>query len=1151
MPHPLPAPARRLGFAGFLVSQFTGSFNDNALRMLILLLAVPGSSRPAPEGWTRERLLAVTGVLFMLPLALFSLPAGAASDRFSKRRVLLWTKGLEVAVMFLAVAGFALGRIDLLLSLFFLMAIQSALYSPAKYGILPELLDDTDLSRGNGAVEMLTFLAIILGMVATPFLWAFFGGREAGTEAFVSTAACLAFLGIAGLLATFLVPRLPPADPARPLSLSPFAGMARSAAILKADRPLRLTFAGIVSFWSLALFLQQTSILHANNVLRLGETGQALPYVALAVGIGAGCWAAGRLSGRKIELGLVPLGAAGLFGGSLALALVRCTRIEHLGWIYLGLGAGGGLFIVPLMAMLQHRSPATDKGGIVSAANAWQALGMTAAAILFLVLVEVLGATAHDLFFVAAVLTLAASLYLFRLLPEALVRFIMWMLARVCYRIRVRGEEHLPPHGPALLVCNHVSYVDGLLVLASTHRFVRFIMDKGFAEVPVVRWILSALRVIPISRTAGPKILVQALRAAARALHEGHVVCIFAEGEITRTGQMLPFRRGVERILKDAPPDTPVIPVHLDRVWGSLFSFRGRRVVWKRPRRFPYPVTVSIGRPLPAGASVFEIRQAVMELGTEAFVHRREDQEPLHRAFARTARRMPFRLAVADGTGARRSYLTLLARAVLLARLLRRAWAGQDKVGLLLPPGVAGATANLAALLAGRVPVNLNYTASAEALRSAADQCGIRTVLTARAFLARVPLHVPGTPVFLEDLAASPPPWEERLLAFAAAALFPMALLERCAGRRRPAGLDDWATVIFSSGSTGAPKGVPLSHANILANIEGLSQLFDPQPSDGILGILPFFHSFGFTATLWFPWVEGMRAVYHANPLDARTVGALCREHGLTYLLATSSFLRQYIRGCEPGDFGSLRFVVAGAEKLTDRVADAFREKFGIDPFEGYGCTECAPVVAVNAPDYRARGFRQVASKRGRIGHPIPGVSVRVVAPDSFRPLPPGEEGMLLVKGPNVMSGYLGRPDLSAEVLRDGWYVTGDIARMEEDGFVLLTDRLARFSKIAGEMVPHIKIEEALLHALGPSDHQLVVTGVPDEKKGERLVVIHTFPEEQIRQVTARLGDLGLPNLWLPRPDAFHRVDKIPLLGTGKTDLRAVRDLARALEGEA
>jgi acyl-[acyl-carrier-protein]-phospholipid O-acyltransferase / long-chain-fatty-acid--[acyl-carrier-protein] ligase len=339
-----------------------------------------------------------------------------------------------------------------------------------------------------------------------------------------------------------------------------------------------------------------------------------------------------------------------------------------------------------------------------------------------------------------------------------------------------------------------------------------------------------------------------------------------------------------------------------------------------------------------------------------------------------------------------------------------------------------------------------------------------------------------------------------------------------------------------------------LTHANILSNLEALAQLYEPEPADCVLGVLPFFHSFGFTATIWFPLVRGLRVVYHPNPMDAREVGRMAREHGATFLLATPTFLQVYTRRCEPGDFGSLKLVIVGAEKLPARAAEAFEEKFGIEPLEGYGCTECSPIVAINAPDFRSRGFRQVAAKRGRIGHPIPGVSARIVDPQTFAPRAPGEEGLLMVKGPNVMKGYLGRPDLTAEVIRDGWYSTGDIARMEEDGFITITDRLSRFSKIGGEMVPHIKVEEALHGALGASEQVLAVTAVPDEKKGERLVVLHTLPAERIEELTAKLAGLGLPNLWLPRPESFHRVEAIPVLGTGKVDLRKVKGLAAEFE---
>jgi acyl-[acyl-carrier-protein]-phospholipid O-acyltransferase/long-chain-fatty-acid--[acyl-carrier-protein] ligase len=343
-----------------------------------------------------------------------------------------------------------------------------------------------------------------------------------------------------------------------------------------------------------------------------------------------------------------------------------------------------------------------------------------------------------------------------------------------------------------------------------------------------------------------------------------------------------------------------------------------------------------------------------------------------------------------------------------------------------------------------------------------------------------------------------------------------------------------------------------LTHANITSNLEGLSQIYDLGPEDGILGILPFFHSFGFTGTLWWPLVAGVRAIYHSNPLDAKGVGTLVREHAATVLLATPTFLQAYTRRCEPGDFGSLKHVFVGAEKLTDRVAQAFEERFGIEPFEGYGCTECSPIVTLSGVDFRGKGFRQVAAKRGRIGHPLPGVCVRIVDPESGAPRPPGEPGMLLVKGPNVMKGYLGRPELSAQVIREGWYVTGDIAKMEEDGFIILTDRLSRFSKIGGEMVPHIKIEETLHGALEGSEQVLVVTGVPDEKKGERLVVMHVLDETRLQGLIAKLGSLGLPNLWAPREDAFFRMAEIPLLGTGKLDLRKVKERAlSAAQGAA
>jgi acyl-[acyl-carrier-protein]-phospholipid O-acyltransferase/long-chain-fatty-acid--[acyl-carrier-protein] ligase len=557
---------------------------------------------------------------------------------------------------------------------------------------------------------------------------------------------------------------------------------------------------------------------------------------------------------------------------------------------------------------------------------------------------------------------------------------------------------------------------------------------------------------------------------------------------------------------------------------------------------------VKFGQPLPPTAEHVAVRRAVQELTAAAWRHRKPIMQPVQRAFIQTARRRAFRFFMADARTPKVRFGAALTRAVFLARRLRALWGDQPMVGILLPPSVPGALVNYAALLLGKVPVNLNYTASPETIASCLRQCGIETVVTAQAFLDRVKLNLPGTVLRLEDVAAKPE-FGEKLVALALAWLLPARALEWTLGCRKRVRMDDTATVIFSSGSTGDPKGVVLSHYNIVSNVEQLEQVFALGPRDRFLGVLPFFHSFGFTGTLCLPAIVGVGVAYHPTPLEGEAIGELVRRHALTFLLATPTFLQIYLRSCEPEDFGSLQLVMAGAEKLPDRLAIAFEEKFGIRPFEGYGCTECAPAVAVNTRDFRSAGIRQVGAKRGRIGHPLPGMSVRIVDPATYAPRPTNEPGLLLVKGPNVMAGYLGRPEATAAAFHEGWYITGDVAAEDEDGFLQITDRLSRFSKIGGEMVPHIRVEEKLHELAGTLEQTFVVTAAPDEKKGERLIVLHKLPEDRLKSLLDRLPQLDLPNLWIPRAQQFYRVTAFPLLGSGKLDLRQVRELAVQLSG--
>ena len=509
--------------------------------------------------------------------------------------------------------------------------------------------------------------------------------------------------------------------------------------------------------------------------------------------------------------------------------------------------------------------------------------------------------------------------------------------------------------------------------------------------------------------------------------------------------------------------------------------------------------------------------------------------DTLGRAFVRVAKRQRAAFCMADATGRELTFGRALIGSLLLSRMIRRRTRGEELIGLLLPASVGGALANIGTTIAGKVPVNLNFTAGRDAMIAAVHRCGIRTILTSRVFLAKAGLdEMPGM-IFLEDLLEQTSTLAKIGMAVATS-LLPAAAIDRLFVREKDA--DSLATVIFSSGSTGVPKGVMLSHRNIRANISSAMEVFELGGRDVMLGVLPFFHSFGFTVTLWLPLLNGFAAVYHPNPMDAKTIGYLAGRYHGTVLISTPTFCLSYVRKCEPEQFAHLRYAVVGAERLREPIAAAFKEKFGLDLIEGYGCTEMAPVVAANVNP----------SRRGSVGRPLPGVTVKVVDQESGKGPLTGIEGLLLVSGHNRMLGYLGEPERTREAFLGEWYVTGDIAAIDEDGFIFITDRVSRFSKIAGEMVPHMKIEEEIQAILGES-HACVVTSTPDETKGERLVAFYTDPAVTPQQLWDRLAATTMPKLWLPKREDLRPIDAIPTLGTGKTDLRAVRQLA--LEREA
>jgi len=1120
-PTALPASFRRLNLA-----QALGALNDNLIKLIIVFYLIGRYGRE--EAGT---IAAVGSAAFVAPFLLFSALAGSLADRLPKPRIVVGVKALEVGIALLAVTGLFLASPPILYGAVFLLGTHSALFAPAKYGVVPELVTREGLSKANSLLEMASFLAIVGGTALAPFLVQLAGGRH-GVALLAGVA-----IAVTGLAIARTLPQTPAVAPERAISFLPTSYW-RTLRSLRGDGYLLLAVIGAAYFLFVGAFCQLNLLPYGMKLLGLSEEQSGYLFLAAAIGIGAGSLWAGRLSGRTVEFGVVPIGAVGLTLCSFALASIPTNLVAVLAVVAV-FGVSAGLFIVPLQSFIQLRAPADRRGEILAASSFLSWVGVLLASGLLWVLSGPLGFSPGACFTVLGAITLILTAVTLRILPDFLLRFIALAVMRLRYRVTTIDDRHVPVDGGALLVANHVSWLDALILLATQQRRIRFVMEREIYNTPVLKQLCALMGVIPVSSRDGKRGLLEFITSARKALDDGYLVCIFAEGAITRTGMLNRFKGGFEHIVKGT--SHPIIPVYIGGAWGSALSYAHGKLLSRFPSLIPYRVTVLFGAPLAAGSTPHEVRRAVMELSAAWFEARKPRRRPLGELFAEAARENWNRLAMADTGGRELTYGKALTGAVALAAKLKPITAGQEMVGVCLPPTVGGALVNLALTLNGTVPVNLNYTASPEGIRSALSQCGITTTITSRAFLEKLGTlpELPGA-LYVEDLLAGLTDGDKRR-AFLKARFLPLWMLARPAGFEA----DRLATVIFSSGSTGEPKGVMLSHHNILSNLEALRMVFRATRRDNICSALPFFHSLGFTGTLWLPLLSGFSAVYHTNPLDGETIAKTVRERQSTLLIATPTFLMAYLRRAKKEDFATLRLIMTGAEKLKPKLADTFQEKFGIRPMEGYGATELSPVISLSLPDVEIGGVRQTGFREGSVGLPVPGVVVKIVDLDTFAALPEGETGLILVKGPNVMLGYLHKPEKTAEVIRDGWYVTGDIGQLDDHGFLHITDRLSRFSKIAGEMVPHGAVEDALHARLGMTG-VMAVTGIPDEKRGERLVVVFAREAGDAETFHRLMAESDLPNLWKPGRECYVAVDALPLLGTGKLDLRGVKEAALA-----
>jgi acyl-[acyl-carrier-protein]-phospholipid O-acyltransferase/long-chain-fatty-acid--[acyl-carrier-protein] ligase len=1098
-------------------TQFLGALNDNVFKLLIIfyLIGLTGSDNAAT-------VTAIAGAVFVVPFLLFTAYAGKLADRFSKRNIVVAAKIAEAAVMFLGCIAFLFESSVALYAILFLMCTQSAFFGPSKYGIVPELVKTEQLSKANSFLEALTYLAIVIGTALAPFL-----AQVTGARYVLCGVVCLA-ISLAGLVVSFNIEITPAVGTKRKASILFVRDIWRTLRGIRNDKDLTMAVYASAFFMLLGAFMQMNLIPYGIEQLKFTEIQSGYLFLIAAIGIGIGSFFAGKLSGRNVEFGIVPLGALAMAFSSVSIALIAPSLYPVLALILI-IGIGAGLFIVPIHAFIQLKSPNETRGQVLAASGFIGWVGVALAAVLVWIFGKIFPVSTAPVmgFLILGLLTLALAVVAVIILPDFLVRFIVILII--------------------LLISNHVSWVDSLLLAATQQRRIRFIMERQYYDSKWINWICRLMKAIPISSSDPPKKIIQSIRQARSAMEEGAIVCIFAEGALTRTGMLLEFKSGFEKITKGT--DYSIVPAYLGGAWGSIFSHYYGRLLSTLPTKLPYPISVHFGKPMPAGSSSQQIRLAVSELSCDYFNSLKHSRKSLGELFIKSARKNRRRKCVADSTGKKINYGKALVSTIILAEEIKKFTPDQRNVGILLPPSVAGALSNLAVTMLAKVPVNLNFTASTEAVNNAISQAEIKCVISSRKFIEKINFDQSLSDfVFVEDIIKNITT-KQKIKALIKAYFVPKRILAN-AGKFNA---DDVATIIFSSGSTGTPKGVMLSHHNIISNIEAARMVFKIYPTDNLAGILPFFHSFGLTLSFWLPVISGVSAAYTPNPLDAKLVGEIIHEHNSTILFATPTFLTKYIRRTEPEHFASLREVIVGAEKLKTKLADTFEKTFGVRPREGYGATELSPLVSVNLADVEmpGTGLKQIGGKDGTIGHPIPGIAVKIVDQETDELLPYDQSGLLMIKGPNVMLGYLNKPEETANVLKDGWYNTKDVAAMDEDGFLAITDRLARFSKIAGEMVPHLAVEEVCMQALDAHEQIIAVTAVPDAKKGEQLVVLFDSAATSGEKLHEIISQSDLPNIYKPRKDNFVPVENIPVLGSGKLDIMKVKKIALSAKTES
>ncbi len=1146
------------GFTPYILIIFLNAMTDLGHKIIL-----QNTIFKAYEGSELIILTAIVNALILLPFIFLFSPAGFLADKYAKTKIILYASAFAILITILILFSYLLGWFWVAFGLTFVLAGQSAIYSPAKYGLIKEMTGKEKLIEANALVQSVTIVSILLGAIIYSifFEWLLADRSITPSEILVYISPLGYVLIGSSILEFLLAIRLVKKFQSSPIleekeekeeqkfeikNYKNLSYLKANLSIIKDNEVVWLSIIGLSIIWGVAQVLIATFPEYLKSTLGIHNTIVAQGLLSLSgIGIVFGSLFAGKVSQNHIETGIIPLGALGI---SISLyAIPSLHSLNTMGLALFSFGFFTGLFIIPLNAMIQFATPSKILGKILAGSNFMQNLSMFS----FLIFTALFGYFAltatHLLYFISAIAFIGMGYTLFKL-PQSFVRYLVRMFMGFKYELSVGGLDNIKSDKGILLLGNHISFLDWAILQMAYPTQIRFVMERSYYQKWYLTPFLKFFNVIPIS-SGGSK---SALASVAEALNNGDTVALFPEGHITRNGHLSIFNRGFEVATKDVQ-NAIIVPFYLRGLWEDTFSYASLKMRTKKNKE----VSVNFGKQLDINSRASEVKKAVFDLSIMSWQNYSNTLPTIQKAWIKRAKEVGTTLCMADSTGVELNGNRFATGVLMIASKLKPKLKNSQNIGLILPTSVGGSMGNMAVITLGKTVVNLNYSSGEESLFHALEIANITQIVASKQFITK--LKAKGFDVsrvlesveviYLEDIKEQISKLGSLSMLLLVKSL-PSSLLSLLF--IKSSHIDDTVAILFSSGSEGRPKGIELTHKNIMGNIKQSSTLINPQDTDVVLGTLPIFHSFGLTVTTLLPLIEGIPVVCHPDPTDGVGIGKIAIKYEATMLFATATFFRLYTvnRRLHPLMFSTLRMVIAGAEKLPLDIREAFKDKFGHEIYEGYGATETTPVASINIPNILMQDSWkvQIGNKIGTVGLPVPGSAFKIVNPYTFEPLPPKEAGMILIGGTQIMKGYIGdeKKTKGSIYIQDNirWYITGDKGVLDEDGFLTIIDRYSRFAKIAGEMVSLGLVEESIKKIL-TEENQIAITAITDSKKGEKLVLF-LEGDMSIEALKELIKTISLNPLYIP--SKYHKVETLPKLGTGKADFKGLKSLALELE---